>query len=57
MQRDLWFVGFKHMSGVQIDMIKTLSEKLNIGTNKKALILSKRAKCPNCFFKDKHLKR
>jgi RecB family exonuclease len=26
----MWFVGFKHMSGVQIDMIKTLSENCEI---------------------------
>ena len=27
---NMWFVGFKHMSGVQIDMLKTLSETQNI---------------------------
>ena len=26
----MWFVGFKHMSGVQIDMLKTLSESQNV---------------------------
>ena len=26
----MWFVGFKHMSGVQIDMLKTLSENQNV---------------------------
>lgn len=26
LHRDIWFIGFKHMSGVQIDMLRTISE-------------------------------
>ena len=28
--RSMWFIGFKHMSGVQIDMLKLISEKMNV---------------------------